>query len=467
MPNIVQVNVSQTIAPTPETLQQSGAFISQGGTTTAVNATTLLTQQSDLTAILKAPAAITSLAWASSVVTVTTAVPHGIANGVTFPVTIAGAAPAGYNGAFTGTATGASTFTYPLVANPGANTTPGTWQPTSAIELTAMATTFFAQGSSVAVSVLELGYGSPANGVTALTAYINNNPNSNYTPGALGFFYSYLVPRSWASEATYLTMLASYESTTARTYFFTTVTLGNYASFTALMKCVFAEIEAPTVPVTEFSAAASFYDTLRYDPSPTNKVSPLAFTYQFGVTPYPAKNNNATLTALKAAGINYVGTGAEGGISNACLFWGTTMDLRDFTYWYSVDWVQINEDIAISNEIINGSNNPINPLYYNQDGINRLQGRAAKVMGSGVQDGLVLGTVVQTSLTAAELAKAIDNGDFAGKAAINAQPFVAYTSAQPSDYKNGKYAGLTAIYTPARGFTQIIFNLNVTDFVAA
>ena len=35
MTSIVTVNVSQTIAPAPSTLQKTGAFISQGGTNTS------------------------------------------------------------------------------------------------------------------------------------------------------------------------------------------------------------------------------------------------------------------------------------------------------------------------------------------------------------------------------------------------------------------------------------------------
>ena len=33
MPSIVTVNVTQTAAPAPSTLQQTGAFVSQGATT--------------------------------------------------------------------------------------------------------------------------------------------------------------------------------------------------------------------------------------------------------------------------------------------------------------------------------------------------------------------------------------------------------------------------------------------------
>lgn len=455
MTQIVQVNVSQTIAPAPNKLQRTGAFISQGGTNLPPNSKSLLTQLSDLTPLLAASQAITSLVWATNVVTVTTTAPHGYPNGDLLQLTIAGATPAGFNGTFMATVTGASTFTYPLTTSPGTATVMGTVTDADVAQLTAMTTTYFAQGNGNPVYVLELGAGTAAEGVTALTAYITNTPN---------FFYSYLVPRGWDAEPTYVAMVANYESTSAKVYFFTTATLTSYASFTALMKCTFMLIEAPIIPSKEFSLAAAFWVTLNYNPSPANQVTPLCFSYLVGVTPYPVSGPQAA--TFKAANLGYVTTGAEGGISNAMLVWGHMADGNPFNYWYSVDWAQINLDLNLSNEIINGSNNPINPLYYNQQGIDRLQARARKTMASAVSYGLALGNVITTELDQTAFVAALDAGTYAGNVVINAIPFANYNSLNPSDYAIGKYAGLSAVYTPARGFEQIIFNLNVTNFVA-
>ena len=221
------------------------------------------------------------------------------------------------------------------------------------------------------------------------------------------------------------------------------------------------------VPPTEFTHAADFWVTLNYNPSTTNKVTPFAFAYLYGVTRFPIQGNAAVLTQLKNANINYVGYGAEGGISNNILLWGHTLDGRPFNYWYSVDWMQINVDLAIANAIINGSNDPINPLYYNQDGINRLEQVAARVGSNAISYGLALGTVSQVSLDGPEFQNNLNAGKYAGNVVVNAIPFVNYTAENPGDYKIGKYAGLSMVYTPLRGFEQIIFNINVTDFVSA
>ena len=127
-------------------------------------------------------------------------------------------------------------------------------------------------------------------------------------------------------------------------------------------------------PNGEFTMAAMFYNALSFRPSNTNRVAPMAFKYVYGVTEYPQKNNAPLLLSFKSANTNYISTGAEGGISFTMLYEGVTLDGHDyFNWWYTIDWVQIEVNLNLSNAIINGSNNPLAPLYYNQDGINVLQ----------------------------------------------------------------------------------------------
>lgn len=550
---IVTVNVTQTIAPTPSNLQKTGAMLSQGGTTLTAGTNALLTQVADLTPLLAAALAITSIAWSGGLngqATVTTAVAHGVPVNQSFTTIIAGAVPAGYNGTYLATSTGASTFTYYLPVNPGSETVPGTYTPPAVAELLSMATTFFAQGAQQIVYVLELGAGTVAQGVTALTSFINNSQQ---------FFYSYLVPRNWDGNSTFIAFLANFESTTAKTYFFITTNLQNYSLYgSGLLKDVVALVQAPVyhsipastvsgatwttgvatittaanhgispgdtfsitgivsgtipagfngtfialpgttgtslvyavpgstpgsyvsggaiaaqpyssagAPATEFTHAADWWVTLNYSPSTTNKVPPFAFSFLFGVTQFPTQGNKAVIATLNASNVNYVGFGAEGGISNTILFNGHNMDGRPFNYWYSVDWMQINIELAIANAIINGSNNPINPLYYNQDGINRLQQVAISTGASAITFGLALGRTVQTSLDGPPFAAALDAGTYDGQLVVNAVPFVNYTAENPSHYKIGEYDGLAMVYTPLRGFEHILFNINVTDFVSA
>lgn len=67
---------------------------------------------------------ISTITWSGGTVTVTTASPHGLPTGTTSG-TIYGCTPSAYNGSYTFTRTGASTFTYPLASNPGTATVLG------------------------------------------------------------------------------------------------------------------------------------------------------------------------------------------------------------------------------------------------------------------------------------------------------------------------------------------------------
>lgn len=454
---IVVVNVSQQIAPEPNALQKRGALVSQGATNLAPQSYGLLTEIADLTPLLNGSNPLASLSWSGGVVTAVAPSPHGLPIGSTIPMTIAGATPTGYNGTYDAIITNATAFTYPLGVNPGSASVVGTFILEDVAELTQMANTFFGMGSGQAVYVLELGAGDASDGVTALNTFITTSPQ---------FFYAYLLPRYWDADSDYLAFLASYLSTTKKTYFFTTTTADTFDNYED-KKCVYADVESPTKPATEFTLAADFYRALNYNPSSTNKVAPFAFGFVFGVTPYPTKGNSALLTSFKAGHLNYIGTGGEGGISDLVSFWGVTMDGRDFTYWYSVDWVQINLDLDTANAVINGSNNPVNPLYYDQDGINRLQAVAVNTMVSGVTFGLVLGQVVQTELSARDFADAMAAGQYPGQTVVNSVPFADYLKVNPSDYRLGQYAGLSVAYVPKRGFERIIYNVVVSDFATA
>lgn len=455
--SIVQVDVTVQQPPAPSRLQRTGVAISQGGTNTTPGTRSLITELADLTPLLVAPLALTSLTYSANVITGTTTAPHGWGSGDVIPVVISGAVASGYNGSYNATVTGTSTFTVPHTGSPGTSpaATPGFVVLADRAELLAMFTTFFAQGTSVAAYVLELGEGEVSDGVTALDAYITANP---------GQVYSWLVPNEWDGDTGYKAMLANYNSDTAKVYFHGNTTQANYAGYSTTLKNVLLTLPAPLAPATEFTAAAQWWNTLSNDPSSTNRLAPLQFRYVFGVTPYPTSGNAALLNTLKAANIGYIDTGAEGGVSTAILKWGKVLTGLPFNFWYSVDWVQINAELALANTVINGSNTQP-PLDYNQQGINVLQDSATQTFSDAVTYGLANGNVVQTQLPVAEFYQNYQRGLYRGQMVVNAEPFLVYTGENPDDYSQETYGGLSGVYTSQNGFTSIIFNIGATSFI--
>jgi hypothetical protein len=274
-----------------------------------------------------------------------------------------------------------------------------------------------------------LGTGGTAAGVTALETYIAN-PTTK--------FYSYLLPAEWDTETTAPTMAKLYTSTTSQLYFYVSTTTSTYTNWVGI-KSVFATLQTPTAAVTEFDAAAMFAITLGYNPSSSDLASPLEYTFVYGVTPYTTLTSSQEIT-LSAAGVNWVGSGAQGQISNTLIQTGCFMDTNPFNYWYCVDWLSINVQIALSAAIINGSNTPTNPLYYNQAGINTLQNVAQATVNTGIAFGLIL-----------------------SPATVFAVPFQTYVTENPSNYAAGIYNGLSCTFVPLRGFTSITIYLTASN----
>lgn len=564
--SIVEVNVSVQVAPTPETLQKSGAIVSVGGTITSPGTSSLLTELQDLIPLLTSPAAISAMTWTSGVVTVTTTAAHNLPIGSFLYLTIAGSVGSinanGYNGNWYCDVTGASAFTFVQPINPGtATVTAAAWVTEASVALLKKATTLFAQGSNQAVWVLETGALSDNNAIAFLSSYLTANPNSDYVPGAEGYFYSYLVPKSWDANTNYLALVSQYESPTAKTYFFTTTTLATWQVYLATEKSVYALIESPAlgtwktnvftsatyaalttvsptasgqvtagtttahgvlvgqwfqvtgftpstyngwhqaapgttgstliwnvsadpgaesvlgsllanqipnvgVFTTEFSIAAHWFVTLNFNPGPGSPMTPTEYRFLFGVTPFPTRYMNALRFTLKQNSINVVGNGAEGGISDAIIVPGYTKDNQDFSVWYSIDWTQLNLDFNTANAVINGNNNRLNPLFYDQPGIDRLQAVGASTLSSAITFQMIQGTVVQTSLDGPVFAENISNDDYTDLCVINAVPFVTYSLENPGDYKIGLYAGFQALFIPKRGFDHIVYNVLVTELIA-
>jgi hypothetical protein len=449
MSNIVNVIVNVLVGAQPNLLQQTGAIVSQGGTTltpatgTALTAlgygpTLFLSQASDLTSHLTAAQAITgTMAWSGSVVTVTfTGGGHGytVSGAETVAMTIAGVLVGGstnngYNGTFNCTITNATTLTFPLASNPGtAVLTSAVITDYDVAELTNQVANYFAQGGNNGVYVLELGEGTSAQGVTTLGSWLTANPQ---------VFYVLLLPLTWDAEPTLLALTNLYTATTAMQYFVLPVSASTWATYVA-KKSVIMMATSPAAPVTEVPTANVFNAILNLAPSMINRVTQFAYKYLYGVTAWP--KNNSSIVTMNTNNVNYVDTGAEGGISNTILKMGVVADSTQINHWYAIDWTNINGHLMLANTIINGSNNTINPLYYDQNGINRLQATLQDVINQGVSFGLIGGTPV-----------------------VSAIDYKTYTAANPTHYALGIYNGLSVIIATQQGFQTITFNLTVTN----
>lgn len=469
---IVTVQVSTQQAPTPNEYQRFGALVSFGGTNLDPQSAEELTQAADLSNFTQSSIPITSAQWAAGVVTMQSSVnlPDQYAPGNTANFSVTGFVPTAYNYSGQVQIVDAQTFTFPLSSDPGSVTTMGTWQAKESVELQQMVNTFFDQGNAVSVWVLELGYsGVAATDAVALQTWLTQNPRS---------FYGYLMPRAAGSLVADLQafqpVFQQYQSPESMTYFWLTVTPATMATLGTVFKNVIQLVEAPSVtdpaslanPSSEFTCAAMFYNAIAFKPSQNNRVAPMAFKYLYGVTAYPTHNNGPLLISFKANNTNYVATGAEGGISYNMVYSGVTKDGYDyFNWWWVIDYVQIQANIDVTNAIINGSNNPLAPLYFDQPGIDFLLSTLYGTMNNAATFGMVVGKLMMTELNQPDLQNAIQIGTFAGACNVNGVPFIDYTNSHPGDFKIGEYDGLSVLFIPARGFIHVLITIVASSLV--
>ncbi len=460
---IVNLTAQVTVAPTPSSLQQSGALVSVGGTTLTTGSYqycgTLATLQSYLSTSTGNYAELNNMA--------TEFFDQGTAVGVyLLELGVQSTVPAGITALQTwitdnpgifysycvpadwDTIPAAASTTVNGVVDAGSTLPAGTYYTQVAYvnaagaigNLSPMATTTIATGYELTVT------SPPAlTGATEYLVYIGTSETALYlqngTGTAIGTAYSQAAALLTAtSPSTNLAGLANdYSSASGKTYFFPTSTQVNLPAY-ASYKAAYATVPSPTVQAGEFDAAAMMYQWLVNNPSASTPLAPMAYRYLVGVNAWPASGYSSQTTAILSAYGNMVGTGAEGGISNALIMKGTMMDGSQASWWYGIDWFQIQVKQALAAAIINGSNsNP--PLVYDQNGINTLLKVAQNVANSAIAFNCAL------SIT------------------ITATPFYTYSQQNPTNYKAGIYNGFSATVVGLNGFESITFALDAVEFV--
>ena len=449
-PRIVNLSASVVYAPKPSQLQQSGALVSVGGTTLTTGTYQFIPAASSLTAILSTAGNYAELTnMASSF--------FAQGNAVGFYVLELGA-----NADVVAQINALQTW---ITANPRvfyAYLTPADWDidgeevgsityPTNTATYTTAPTITIAAptgtGGIQATATAQIDTSGALTGITITNpGYYPAQPAPTATLSAASTGTSPTLTVNLVNE--FAVMANNYASPTSKTYFFGTTTyqtITNYLTQSGSPgsgpKSLYMKCPSPVSPSTEFPAAEDFYQWLSNNPGPAKQLSGMAYRYLYGTTPWPDSGYSNEIDTILSNYGNYTGTGAEGGSSNACIFKCTTMDGEQASFWYGVDWAQINSQLQVSAEVINGANTQP-PLIYNQSGVNTLQSVAQSVLNTAVKYNCILsGTVTAT-------------------------PFYTYVTDNPGNYKAGIYGGLLGSITGIAQFLQIDYQMTVSEFVA-
>jgi len=437
-PQIVNLTAVLTVAPEPSQLQQSGAFVSTGGTTLTTGTYLYCGQLSTLQSVLQTSG---SGNYAELNTMGTTFFAQGSSVGAY--VLELGAQSSG--------AAGIEALNTWITGNPGqfyGYLLPAAWDNTSEVVGSVIVTaggSGYTTAPTVAFSGGGGGAGAAATATVAagvVTGITVTNPGSGYTSApTVTLTGAGTGATATANLASELNIIAGdYASPTGKTYFFVTTTVANVATYQP-NKSVYTFVPSPTATSQEFGAAAHFYQWLVNNPSATDQLAPMAYRYVYGVTAWPATGYAANIqTVLSAYGnINLVPP--QGGITETCIFKGNTMDGSQASWWYGIDWYQFTVTNDMADEVVNGSNEEP-PLLYNQDGVNQLAGVALRDLNTAISFGCALsGTITATS-------------------------FSAYTTANPANYKAGIYQGLGANIVGQNGFLSVGILLDAIEFAS-
>lgn len=438
---IVKLNVNVVQAPTASQLQQSGAIISVGGSTLATNDYQYCGSLSAVESLLSTTGNFAELtAMATSF--------FGVG-------TLAGlyVLELGANALVVDQVAALSTW---ITNNPGlfyAYLTPADWD----FDAITVGSATISNGGSgyTAAPIVTFSAPTGTDGITATgTAVIDSSTGAvtgititdpGAYPNQAAPTITIAAPTSGTTATatpnmvnTLNSLAASYDSPTGWTYFFATTTATSISQYSPY-KSLFCFANSPVMPSTEFSAAGPFYAFVVNNPSLANRLQPFGYRFLPGITPWPATGYTANINTILSAGGNLATTGSQGGLSSTILQKGTFMSGDQMSAWYGLDWFQIQVQLALANEMINGANRQP-PLVYDQHGINTLQAVAEGIVDDGVTFLCLL------------------------SGSVAAQSFYSYSQQNQADYKAGVYNGMLATVTEINGFLSITFNITALQF---
>lgn len=272
-----------------------------------------------------------------------------------------------------------------------------------------------------------------ATGVATLDAYITANRTK---------VYSIYVDSSFYPLAEYAALALKYSGDADMLYFTNEVT-DYVTSGTGTdwvdndlkgLKSVWGVLPNPT-KATEWPGMAQFGKRAAYVVSDTNRMTSMRGKLVSGVTAYDV--NKTLNTNLTTDNVNWCDTTHSGGFEGVMCWPGVFADGRNHSYWYAIDWAQLNIKVQMNNALINAANDPSNPIYYDQNGIDRLASVIQSVLTTGVKYGLFN----QTKLA---------SQDFADVSA--------------SDYASGIYNGFAITIRVQGEFKTLTIGVNFTDF---
>lgn len=192
--------------------------------------------------------------------------------------------------------------------------------------------------------------------------------------------------------------------------------------------------------------SAGMFASYKFDLSQTNPASPFNYKrldgVKFSPLPLPIKQNLIQLS------VNFVDQVAN----QIVLLNGRYGDTFAIDYRYQWDLTSFRVETDLKSLILNGVNNPIYVIKYNQNGIDILQARVKSSLNAMIELGAV--TEYAASINAA-------TGDLINVGDITCIGFREYITNNPEDYENEIYGGISFYLRIGKYIRQVILNITL------
>lgn len=263
--------------------------------------------------------------------------------------------------------------------------------------------------------------------------------------------YIYVLPNQLSKEDNLRkNLFEKYTEINAKTFFFVNLDISENLEATNAyyqkikgLKSVAGFFDNTENKVGLASTVAGLFASNVFDISDLNPASPFNYKILNG-----SKYNEleySTQQDIIQKGLNYLSDIS----GNTVLLNGRYQDLVAIDYWYQWDLVAFYLERDLKTLILNGVNNPINIVKYNQDGIDILESRVKATLANMINNGCVT-----------EYAAAIDSatGEMISKGDLSVISFNDYIRANPDDYKNEIYKGISFYLRIGKYIRQVVLN---------
>lgn len=266
--------------------------------------------------------------------------------------------------------------------------------------------------------------------------------------------YIFLLPDGMGEDTTLgTTLFAKYSQLQNITYFFINysgTTLNDYKISNVFMQVKNQKAAALFVNNTVGSdlaaLTAGLFASYKFDLSDTNPASPFNYKTIKGIAKQPL-----TLPVRKQMiqdSVNYIDDVA----TQLVLMNGRYGDTYPIDYRYQWDLTSFQVAASLKQLILNGVNNPIYVIKYNQDGIDILKSRVKSVLNQMISQGCVT-----------EYAERIESatGELVNIGEVSCIDFRSYIASNPEDYENEVYGGISFYLRIGKYIRQVIMNVTL------